>query len=79
MCVAQVPLYAMNDLAPVNINQMVDETQSLNSLPTALWIVFGIALGAVLAYLIFRFSGKIKEVMIRMRRKRYRRSHKRVR
>jgi len=79
MCVAQVPLYAMNDLAPVNINQMVDEMQSLNSLPTALWIVFGIALGTVLAYLIFRFSGKIKEVMIRMRRKRYRRSHKRVR
>lgn len=79
MCVAQAQLFAMNTLHAEDHNQTEGSVDAKFSIPVALWIALGIVFGAVVVYLLIRFSGKIKSLFSRIRKKRYRRSRKRVR
>lgn len=79
MCVAQAPLYAMNTLRADDNSQTNVSEVTNDGAPTALKIVIGIVVCAVLVYLAVRFSDNFKKLFIRMRKKRYRDSHKRVR
>ena len=79
MCVAQAQLFAMNDLRAKEQDTEDGVNSAKAAIPGALWIVFGIVLGIAIAYLMIRFSGKIKLFLGRMRKKRYRNSRKRVR
>ena len=79
MCVAQVQLFAMNELRPEGIVQQGEAHDIDPALPTVLWVIFGITLSLIIAYLLIRFWRNIHLAFRKMRRKRYRKSRKRVR
>lgn len=79
MCVAQAELFAMNALHASENDSAENAAKAKISIPGAIWIVIGIVLCIALVYLMVRFSGRIKLFLIRIRRKRYRNSRKRVR
>jgi D-alanyl-D-alanine carboxypeptidase (penicillin-binding protein 5/6) len=79
MCIAEAQLYAMNDVQSEEMNHTEKVGDSLPIIPVALLIVIGIVVLIAIMYLLLRFGNKIQLFAINIRKKHYRRSHKRER
>ena len=80
MCIAETDLFAMNGVESIIVQQPSDEQES-NVFPWAsvIWTVLGAGLGGLLVFVLLRFSGRIKRILYNIRRRKYRRSHRRTR
>lgn len=78
MCVAEAELYALNSVRDIHIaEQEALQYETEPETPIALIIIFIITGIIIVAFVLLRFSGKIKAFFIAQRTKRYRRSRRR--
>ena len=77
MCVAEAQLFAMNEIRMVDGGAANEASVQKNAVPTAIWVVFGITVVVVVIYFLMRFWSKLQLFALNIRKKHYRRSHKR--
>ena len=76
MCVAQVEMYALNDVRQSAPKFQVDESDQSDSSGIFVWIMVGIAL-VVIAVLLIRYSGKIRLAFKRKAKRAHNRDRRR--
>lgn len=79
MCVAEVPLYAMNELRYADMGAEDNTADQNKGIPGVIWVILFLVLAVLVVFFLIRFSGKIKRMIRRLRMRRCRQNRKRVR